>query len=109
MIRSNGLLWMIVLVAAALAAVGCSSSRSFSTPQAGVTQLVQALESMDRAAVSEVLGEDSRQLLGSGDKTADRADIQRFLALYREHHELVPAEAGTMTLLVGRDQWPMPI
>ncbi|MBX3379597.1 MAG: DUF2950 domain-containing protein [Phycisphaeraceae bacterium] len=83
-----------------------SQGEAFETPQAAIDAGVGALRADDQAALTRILGVDSK-LLGSGDEIADRANIQTFLRKYDESHRLVENEGGSMTLEVGDDRWPM--
>src|SRR5262249_45042650 len=48
------------------------------------------------------------EILSSGDEVADRRDAQTFLAEYDLRHK-IRLDAKSATLLVGEDDWPMPI
>lgn len=100
-----------VLVAlAALLGAGCASApRSFATPREGADALVTAIKADDAPAAEKILGRDGLEALRTGEEVADRANRERFLALYRERHELVEGEDGAVTLVVGNEQWPLPI
>lgn len=83
-------------------------ARSFDTPEAAVDALVAAVEKNDVAALKEILGPGTDELLSSGDEVEDRAEREAFVARYREQHQL----GGTpdrLVLQVGDDHWPLPI
>lgn len=101
----------VVLAAVALCAAGACSSppKSYATPQDGVDALVSAATAHDAARFREVMGSKGTELIRTDDPVADRADIDRFLALYQERHSLSENADGSKTLLVGHDDWPMPV
>jgi hypothetical protein len=102
--------WAIV-PALLLAACGCSSAgqREFRSPDAAADALVDALRHKNPARVKQILGPASSDVLSSGDKAADRADLERFLALYKAKHRIESEPGGASTLLVGDDDWPFPV
>jgi hypothetical protein len=103
----------IALVVAFLLATGSSVATGggtrFPSPEAAVATLVQAVRTSDTAAMLGVLGPDARALIASGDDVADRQSRERFVRAYDEAHRLSPVGAGKVVLVVGRDEWPMPI
>lgn len=103
----------IALAAAMLLATGPAVAGDgairFPSPEAAVAALVQAVRTADTAAMLGVLGPDARALVASGDDVADRQSRERFVRAYDEAHRLSPAGAGRAVLVVGRDEWPMPI
>ena len=109
----RGVRWCCVFLAVAAVAPGCASSSSeqkqFSTPDAAVTSLVDALRRDDRAKLKRVLGPEAGEILSSGDPVVDTYDVWRFLALYDESHRTQTGADGTTTLLVGKTEWPFPV
>jgi len=83
--------------------------RSFATPEAAAQALAQAAKTNDLLALQAIFGADAGQLLHSGDDVADARNRQRFSAAYDERHKLVPSGTDAETLIVGKDDWPMPI
>lgn len=83
--------------------------QSFPSAQQAVDALVTASADNDVAALQRLLGPDAATLISSGDDTQDRNDRARFVTLYQEHHRLSPAGKDEMTLLVGKNEWPLPI
>jgi hypothetical protein len=90
---------------------GCASpeQKQFSSPQAAAQSLVDALRQDDHARLKQNLGPAANDILASGDKVADRADVQRFLSLYDTSHRFQTTPDGVTTLLVGEDEWPFPV
>jgi hypothetical protein len=99
------------LLVAGLAA-GCAGSppaEEFGTAEQAVDALIAALRKDDASTVQTILGTGAEEILHSGDDIADHNNIASFVASYDEAHKLVKAEDGSMTLVVGSSEWPMPI
>ncbi len=82
---------------------------TFASAEAAVQALVAALRSGDQADLQRILGPEGRELLDSGDAVADRNNAEAFLAAFDRHHELVVEAGPRTTLVVGEDDWAMPI
>jgi hypothetical protein len=102
----------LILLSLLVVASGCASSpeqKQFASPQAATKSLVDALRKNDQTRLRESLGPDADDILASGDKVADQADVQRFLSLYDTSHRFQTTPDGVTTLLVGQDDWPFPV
>lgn len=101
---------VLVLAAAAAPLLGCAASgeEGYGSPEAAVEALVGALRSGDPDQVRAVLGPEGEELLDSGDEVADRLDREAFLRSYDERHALL-AQGDEAVLVVGGDEWPLPI
>jgi hypothetical protein len=108
---------MLICVAAALLALGCSkhetaqtaAALTFDTPDAAVNELMTALEKHDKGAVLRILGPGTENLVDSGDPVTDGAARDAFMEKFRAHHELVAGGPNDAILQVGEDNWPLPI
>jgi len=107
--------WALALATANVAvAMGQSATvtpapTSFATPEAGARALAQAAKAEDAASLSAILGAGAGPLVHSGDEVADARSRQRFAQAYAEAHRLVINGDASETLVVGKDQWPLPI
>jgi hypothetical protein len=101
----------IALVAMMALWMGCSSktTKSFESPEAGVQALIEALRPFDESRVVGILGPDADEVLSSGDPVADANMRETFLKEYDTKHSIAKADDNTATLVVGNDDWPMPI
>ncbi len=103
----------VVLVLAIVLIAGCTGKKDqqtqFATAQDGVNALVAALKNDDINALSKILGPGTQELLSSGDAIDDKADRADFLASYQSKHSLVADGAEKMNLVVGDNDWSMPI
>ena len=85
------------------------SQQTFSSPEAGVAALVDALRKDDRQALESVLGPGSSAIVESGDPVADKNAKDTFLKDYDAKSTLVPVSITTRVLQVGRSDWTLPI
>jgi hypothetical protein len=102
------LLTLLAVVIPEWAAAQEAAQKSFPSAHAAVAALIAANKANDVPALNEVLGPSAASLISSGDETQDRNDRARFVSLYEAHHR-VARVAEQLTLLVGKDEWPMPI
>ena len=83
--------------------------KTFSSSKEAVDAFVKDVREGDAAELQAILGPDSEEIISSGDKVADRAARDRFIARYDSRHSLVESDPGQLTLNVGQDNWPLPI
>jgi hypothetical protein len=96
-------------VSAAAPTTAPVTQKTFPTAEAAVDAFVAALRADDSAALTEIFGPDSEDLVSSGDAVADRNGRARFVAAYDAGHELVAGDSGSVVLEIGEDGWPSPI
>ncbi|MGH7726934.1 MAG: DUF2950 domain-containing protein [Candidatus Eiseniibacteriota bacterium] len=105
-----------IALIAIITLTGCSGSgggsgahESFATPEAAVDALVAALEAHDRERSATLFGPGSEDLISTGDPVQDGSDRDAFLDAYRAKHSLVEDGADKRTLIVGEQDWPLPV
>jgi hypothetical protein len=104
-----------VLVAFALAATipavhgQQSSEKTFATPGEAVLALYSAARDNDQSAMSAIFGNNSGDVLHSGDDVADNNARENFLRRYEQMHRVVVEPDGTVTLYIGAENWPFPV
>jgi hypothetical protein len=111
------LLWLMATAGAALfatpaAAAGAAAAageQHFASPEAAVQELIAANRSDDPAALLRILGPRGAKLLHSGDEVADRDARAHFLSAYDVAHRIEPEGLSKALLLVGHEEWPLPI
>jgi hypothetical protein len=103
------LLAVVMLLVPAASHAQDAGQKTFATPRQAVDALITANKDNDIAALHQVLGPEASSLISSGDDTQDKNDRARFVTLYDEHHRLASAGAGKLTLVVGKNEWPLPI
>jgi hypothetical protein len=86
-----------------------AAQKSFASPEAGITALVAAVESDDQPTLMAILGSHGSKLVTSGDTVADRQSRDNFIKAYKEANKLIHEGETKVTLVIGQDEWPMPI
>ena len=88
-----------------------AAPKTFATPEEAATALVKAAGDFDVPSMLEILGPDSRDLVTSEDPVADRKRATDFAALAREKQSVGvdSKNPNHAELLVGNDEWPLPI
>ena len=103
---------VLALLALGVLAAGCAkksvTAPGFETPEAAVTAFVEALQKGDLARAGQMIGTDAAELLDSGDPVADATERAEFLARYAAKNSIA-IDGDTATLLVGENEWPLPI
>lgn len=85
-----------------------AAQQTFSTPEQAMQALIGAVQAKDRTALAKLFGPDYDQLL-SGDRVEDERDLNNFAAAIEQSNQLQKDADNKYTLLVGKDNWPMPI
>ena len=86
-----------------------TGQKTFPSAHQAAEALVAANRGNDVAALAQILGAESANLLSSGDETQDKNDRAHFVSLYETNHRFVATAPGKLTLVVGKDEWPLPI
>lgn len=101
--------FMSLVVLFAGMVMAANGARSFASPQAAVSALVAALRADDKPRLLAILGPDAEDIISSGDEAQDSAARAKFLAAYDAHSDIARRSASTAVLIVGNDEWPLPI
>src|SRR5438045_4778443 len=93
------------------AATSQAKQKEFATPKEAADALVQAAESFDVAALGEILGPDSKDLISSEDPVADKEIATRFAAKAQEKRDLGADknDSKRVIMTVGTDGFELPI
>jgi hypothetical protein len=85
--------------------------RGFPSSDAAAKALVSAAKSEDVTALIAIMGPASKEILTTSDPVADQKIQQMFAARAPAKMKLVadPKDPNVKTLLVGKDEWPLPI
>jgi len=88
-----------------------TNQRAFATPEQAAAAVIQAAESYDVSVLLDILGPDARDLVASEDPVADKNRGAAFARMAREKLtiSLDPKSRLRAQLLVGNDDWPLPI
>jgi len=87
------------------------TQKTFKTPQEAADAFIQATASFDVPALTQILGPDGEDLIASEDQVRDKSIATGFAAKAHEKNSVVidPKNPDRATLVVGNDNWPMPI
>jgi hypothetical protein len=86
-----------------------AGQRTFRTAEDASRALFDALQTQDDQAPLSILGQAGKDILSSGDPEEDSDARVGFVVKYQEMHRFVPAGKGTVSLIVGAENWPFPI
>jgi hypothetical protein len=101
-----------VILTACLAASSMAQEegqKTFPSAEDASHALVTAFQNNDEKAMLDVLGQDAKQIVSSGDEVEDKQRRANFVQRYEEMHRLVREPDGTTTLYIGAYNWPTPI
>jgi hypothetical protein len=106
-----GIVAVVILVTGLYQALLAAETKqkSFKSPEEAVEALAAAVKKGDTKGLMAIFGLASKDLIFSGDKVADKAGRDRFTAAYEEKHRLVNEGDNKAILVVGPNDWPMPI
>jgi hypothetical protein len=106
-----GIVAVVLLVAGLCHALLAAEAKqkSFKSPEEAIQALVEAVKKGDTKGLMAIFGPASKDIIFSGDKVADKAGRGRFIAAYEEKNKLVNEGDKKVVLIVGQNDWPMPI
>ncbi|HEV2174993.1 MAG TPA: DUF2950 family protein, partial [Nitrospira sp.] len=98
-----------LIAVAPVATTATAAQKNFVSPEAGVTALVEAVKMNDQPMLGAILGSRGKKLINSGDQVADQQYREAFIKAYSEASKIVIEGDEQAVLVVGQDEWPMPI
>lgn len=86
-------------------------AKTFPTAQAAADALIEAAEKYDEAALTEILGPDSYDIIHTGEPARDREVAQKFAeqARIKTNVQLQPKNPRRAILEIGADDWPFAV
>ncbi|CAG0937872.1 hypothetical protein GALLN_00029 [Gallionellaceae bacterium] len=99
----------LMLVVHPLSFAAAAEKMNFASPEAGVTALAEAVRLNNEPMLRAILGYQAGKLISSGDAVADERGRNGFLQAYDEASKIVRENDTRATLVVGKDEWPLPI
>ncbi len=99
----------LIAIAAVTPLAAAAPQKTFATPAAAVDALIAANRGNHLGRLLAILGAEGARLIHSGDPIADRRGRRLFVAAYDEAHKLERDGDSKATLIVGTDEWPLPI
>lgn len=100
--------WSAAIVMLASVSVA-SAQQSFKSPEDAVEALVSATRDNWPKGVVAVLGADGAEIVSSGDKVADEAMREKFLAAYAARHQVTKEGDDKAVVVIGAEDFPFPI
>lgn len=105
---------------AGLIVIGCvllvkaqqvAKAKSFTSAQEAADALIEAAEKFDQAALTEILGPDSYDIIHTGEPARDREVAQKFAeqARVKTNVSLQPKNPRRAILEIGEDDWPFAV
>ncbi len=91
------------------AATVVSAQQTFKSPEEAADKLIAAVRSDNDMDVLQIFGRGGRDIISSGDKVEDEKTKALFLTAYDLRHQVIKKDDKTAELLVGPDDWPLPI
>ena len=86
-----------------------AGQRTFASAEDASRALYDAMQAEDEQAPLSILGPAGKDVLSSGDSEEDLDARVSFVVKYQEMHRFVTEANGTVTLVVGAENWPFPI
>lgn len=93
----------------AWAAEKAATAKTFPSPKAAAEALLGAVKNEDAPAAMAILGPEGKEIVFSGDPTADRGARKMFVEAAEQQTVLMPMSKTVTFLEVGPDAWPFPI
>ena len=92
-------------------ASNAGNRKQFDDPKKALDSLVQAAETFDVAALKEILGPDSEDIINSEDPVLDKQNAMKFAAKAKEKSAIVPFEdnPNRAGITFGADETALPI
>src|ERR1044071_37454 len=99
---------ILLVQVTATKAQSVTNAKSLSSAQEAANALIEAAEKFDEAALSEILGPDSYDIIHTGEPARDREVAQKFAeqARIKTNVSLQPKNPRRATLALGEDDWP---
>jgi hypothetical protein len=85
------------------------AQRTFSSPEQAGYAFFAAVQSDNDQLMMKILGPAGADLISSGDPEEDMNARAGFVVKFQEMHRFVTEPDGTVTLVVGAENWPLPI
>jgi len=98
-----------VMLGCGIAGAAEAVKNAFASPEEAVKALMAAVKANDTKAMLAILGSGSRDIVVSGDATADKTGRERFAKAYDEANKLEKTGDAKAVLSIGKDGWPFPI
>lgn len=88
---------------------GAAPAATFTSPEDAGKALLEAAKRGNDAALLKILGPEAAELISEGDAATDAANRKAFATKYEEMHRFTKRSDGKLELIVGAENWPLPI
>jgi hypothetical protein len=88
---------------------GPTPAATFTSPEDAGKALLEAAKSGNDAALLKILGPEAEGLISEGDAATDAVNRKAFATKYEEMHRFTKRADGKLELIVGAENWPLPI
>ena len=86
-----------------------AGQQAFASTEDASRALYDAMEAQDEQAPLSILGPAAKDVLSSGDPVEDSDARVGFVVKYQEMHRFVTEPNGSVTLVIGAENWLFPI
>ena len=83
--------------------------RTFASAEDASRALFAAMQAEDEHASLSILGPAGKEILSSGDREEDLDARVSFVVKFQEMHRFLTEANGTVSLIIGAENWPFPI
>jgi len=91
------------------ASAATTKQTTFTSPEQAVDSLLTAVRAGNKGDLLRILGPEGKKLISSGDPVADGQARDKFVAKADEGKKVVKEGDARAILVVGKDEWPLPI
>jgi hypothetical protein len=107
--RAGSVAFLVIAATALLSDLAqARDPKVFETPEAAAQGMIQALERGTKDAIVELLGDSHNDELFTEDEASEQENRGRALAAAKEAMTLQENDDGSRTILIGKQQWPVP-
>ena len=100
---------VVLLLSIVGAAAKSNGPTLYNTPEDAAKALIVAAKANDINALATVLGPEAKELIDSGDTTADNSDRAIFVIAWEKKHSLRTEADGSVSLVLGEKELRFPV
>jgi len=86
-----------------------AAQKTFASPEAAGSALLDAAKSGDQNALMNILGPEGKDLIYSGDAVKDKNTAARFVSAYEQMNRWSKSQSGEQILYIGADNLAFPV
>lgn len=108
-IRYFSLFTLALLFSSLLSAAPATTHMGFSSPEEALKVLISTVENGDAKKLLQILGDEAKPILRSGDSVQDQETRKRFMEAYQDGYKFVQAGDSQYIIELGKVGWKFPI